>query len=343
VITNTNDPALYSTARFGTFTYTISPPAGSYTVTLKFAEIYWTSPGNRVFNVAINGTTVLSNFDITAAAGAAFKAVDESFPVTTNGGNITIQFTAVTDNPLVNAIQVVPGSGIGVSVSPPSATLNGGQTQQFTATVTGTGNTSVTWSLNPQIGSVDTTGLYMAPSSVSSQQMVTVTATSVADTTQKATATVTLNPPSGSFSARINAGGPLYTDSASQTWSADTGFSGGSAFNHGTLVITNTNDPALYSTARFGTFTYTISPPAGSYTVTLKFAEIYWTSPGNRVFNVAINGTTVLSNFDITAAAGAAFKAVDESFPVTTNGGNITIQFTAVTDNPLVNAIQVVH
>ena len=42
----------------------ISAPAGKYSVTLKFAELYWTAKGGRVFNVAINGTTVLSNFDI---------------------------------------------------------------------------------------------------------------------------------------------------------------------------------------------------------------------------------------------------------------------------------------
>ena len=75
-------------------------------MTLKFAELYWNTTGGRVFNVAINGNRVLSNFDIVAAAGGAFKALDKTFAVTSTGA-ITIQFTTGSaGNPLVNAIQV---------------------------------------------------------------------------------------------------------------------------------------------------------------------------------------------------------------------------------------------
>ena len=85
-----------------------------------------------------------------------------------------------------------------------------------------------------------------------------------------------------------------------------------------TNTITNTPDPTLYKTSRYGaSFSYAISAPAGTYSVTLKFAEPVWSAKGKRVFNVAINGTTVLSKFDIFAAAGAEFKAVDETFSVT--------------------------
>ena len=67
-------------------------PAGSYQVTLKFAETYWTAAGKRVFNVLVNGTTVLTNFDIYAAAGAQNKAIDEVFnDIAPTGGVITIQ------------------------------------------------------------------------------------------------------------------------------------------------------------------------------------------------------------------------------------------------------------
>ncbi len=48
-------------------------------MTLKFAEPVWSAKGKRVFNVTINGTKVLSNFDIFAAAGGEFKAVDKTF------------------------------------------------------------------------------------------------------------------------------------------------------------------------------------------------------------------------------------------------------------------------
>ena len=155
------------------------------------------------------------------------------------------------------------------------------------------------------------------------------------------TATLTVNPAPSFTPVRINSGGPAYTDSLGQRWVADTDYSGGGPYTV-TTTITNTADPTLYKTSRFGSsFSYAIPAPAGTYSVTLKFAELYWTSAGKRVFNVTINGTKVLSSFDIYKAAGAAFKAVDETFIVTSTG-TITFQFTpGSAGNPLVNAIQV--
>lgn len=77
-----------------------------------------------------------------------------------------------------------------------------GQTQQFSATVTNTANTAVTWSLgagagssNTNLGTISETGLYIAPASIAAQQTVIVTAKSVADPTKSGTAIVTLVPP----------------------------------------------------------------------------------------------------------------------------------------------------
>jgi len=102
----------------------------------------------------------------------------------------------------------------------------------------------------------------------------------------------------------VNAGGPSYTDIQTQVWSADKNFSGGSTATT-THSIANTTDPILYQTERYGNFTYQFTVPNGTYNVVLKFAECYWTSVGRRIFNVSINGTPVLTNFDIIAAVGA--------------------------------------
>ena len=140
---------------------------------------------------------------------------------------------------------------------------------------------------------------------------------------------------------RIHSGGAAYTDSLGQPWAADAGFSGGFT-GWTTAPIANTNDPTLYQTERFGVFSYSFAVPAGNYAVTLKFVEPYWTLPGQRVFGVAINGTTVLSNFDILAQAGGANIALDESFTVNASAGNITIQFLqGSTDQPTASAIQI--
>ena len=116
---------------------------------LKFAEFWWTSAGQRIFNVAINGQTVLSNFDIFAAAGGGLIAVDKAFAVTATSV-ITIQFTTVVDAASINAIEILPASPPAtVSLAPATATLSASQSQPFTATVTNATNTAVTWALSP--------------------------------------------------------------------------------------------------------------------------------------------------------------------------------------------------
>src|SRR3954454_15836021 len=61
--------------------------------------------------------------------------------------------------------------GVGVSVSPASAMVTTAQSKQFTATLSGTTNQAVTWSVNGigggngGVGYVNTSGLYSAPSS----------------------------------------------------------------------------------------------------------------------------------------------------------------------------------
>jgi hypothetical protein len=87
-----------------------------------------------------------------------------------------------------------PASAISVSVSPTTATVVSGGTQQFSAQVTNTSNTAVTWSATS--GNVSSSGLFSAPT-VTATKTVTVTATSVADNTKSASATVTVNATAG--------------------------------------------------------------------------------------------------------------------------------------------------
>jgi len=98
---------------------TVGKPAGrmaswrstgtEYTVRLHFAELYWSYSGMRKFNVVINGTTVLSSFDIFATAGGAYKAVVRGFMATANSsGQIVINFQKVTDNATIEGIEILP-------------------------------------------------------------------------------------------------------------------------------------------------------------------------------------------------------------------------------------------
>jgi hypothetical protein len=108
------------------------------------------------------------------------------------------------------------GSGISVSVSPGSKTLFPTQTQQFTAAVSGTTNTAVTWSASGG-GTIDTNGNYTAPASISQDTQATVTATSQADLTKTGIAAVTLKAPTpaGNYTIHVTAtsgsGSSLFT------------------------------------------------------------------------------------------------------------------------------------
>ena len=78
---------------------------------------------------------------------------------------------------------------VSVSISPSSVNLPASGTQQFTATVTGASDTTVTWMIQEGAvgGSISGAGLYAAPAVVGVYHVI---ATSNADNTQSATATV---------------------------------------------------------------------------------------------------------------------------------------------------------
>jgi hypothetical protein len=142
---------------------------------------------------------------------------------------------------------------------------------------------------------------------------------------------------------RVNAGGGAYKDSQGIQWSADNGFlQPGASWT--TSSVSNTADPGLYQTEHYstsGTLTYEFAVPNGSYTVVLKFAEIYYTAAGRRVFDVAINGRTLYPRLDIFTAAGGANIAFDLQYPVTVSDGRISINLAAVTAFPKINAIAI--
>jgi hypothetical protein len=68
-----------------------------------------------------------------------------------------------------------------------------GEQMQFTASVLNDPNTGVIWSTSGP-GTLTSTGLYAAPSFVTAKVIVTIKATSIADTTKSASATITLTP-----------------------------------------------------------------------------------------------------------------------------------------------------
>jgi len=100
-----------------------------------------------------------------------------------------------------------PAPMVAVSISPASASLLTGQSTTFTATVTGSANKSVTWAVNgatggnSTVGTVSAAGLYTAPDAPPSPNVVTVSATSMADSRASASASITISNPAPTLSA----------------------------------------------------------------------------------------------------------------------------------------------
>ena len=92
---------------------------------------------------------------------------------------------------------------VAVSLAPGSASVLTGATQQFTATVTGSANTAVTWAVQEGStgGTVNSSGLYTAPTAAGIYHVV---AKSVADISKTATATVTVTPSPATVSYTTN-------------------------------------------------------------------------------------------------------------------------------------------
>jgi hypothetical protein len=146
---------------------------------------------------------------------------------------------------------------------------------------------------------------------------------------------------------RVKCGGPAYTDSKGQAWSADKDFNGGLVSAVGGPV-SGTTDPALFQDGRMpgdgGPLVYSFPVANGSYHANLYFAELYNSDSfvGGRVFNVKVEGTTVLQNFDIFKAAGAnkaLVKGVD--FAVTDGAATIELDNIPGHDRGKIAAIEI--
>ena len=200
-----------------------------------------------------------------------------------------------------------PAAAVIISVSPTTATVASGGTEQFSAQVTNTSNTAVTWSATS--GTVSTTGLFTAPT-VTATKTVTVTATSVADTTKSASATVAVNVAAGILTLNptsINFGSVTVGQTSPVLFSTLT--------NTGNASLTITND--AISTGDFnwgdeGTCNYGTLAPGASCKYSAKFAP---TATGTRtgtitIYSTASNSTVTLPLSGIgTAATSATLSA----------------------------------
>lgn len=163
-------------------------------------------------------------------------------------------------------------------------------------------------------------------------------------------------PPPATPIVSINCGGPDYVDAEGVTWMADQYYDVGGGWTnvHLDSVAGAEEDELYFSEHVWGQqwggygFTYNIPVPNGQYEVLLKFAEIWFQATGgstgggvgSRIFDVQLEGETVLDDYDIFADVGT-MRAIDHSFHTTVSDGVMEIAFIAEHHNAKVSAIQI--
>ncbi|XP_054714248.1 malectin-A-like [Uloborus diversus] len=162
----------------------------------------------------------------------------------------------------------------------------------------------------------------------------------------------------------INAGGESHVDSHGIHYRRDPLHGRiGTASDYGKQLIISRvpkTDQILYQTERYHMATFGYEIPVnrdGHYVLVLKFCEVYFASPGMKVFDVTLNGVhTVVSDLDIFAKVGKGV-AHDEYIPFAVTGnklvvneeesehdGKIRVEFIkGYRDNPKINAIYVIR
>src|SRR5271157_269297 len=177
------------------------------TVTVSPASVSLFTKGQQQFTASVSGThigTVVWSMSGTGCSGLACGSISASGLYTApasvpSNPVVTVSATSIFDGTRGTAtVTILSARNISVSISPTYATIAVNGQQQFTATVTGTSNLAVNWSVSGigcvgfSCGTVSSAGLYTAPATVPVFAIATVTATSVADPTKSASATVVI-------------------------------------------------------------------------------------------------------------------------------------------------------
>jgi chitinase len=352
-IAGTSDPSLYqSYDLFNNWSgYKFDIANGTYQVTLKMVEDWANAAGQRKFDVRIEGTTVLTGFDIFASCGA-FTACDRTFSATVSDGQLNVQFNmnGGANYATVSAIQVTGGSGGGGVTTPPSAPSG--------LEVTGTSSSSVSLSWNASTDNVGVTGYQVLRGStvVSTVSGTTFTDTGLTASTSYAY-TVKARDAAGNVSAASNQvtattqsdGGSDTTppsapsgltvtgtsaSSASLSWNASTdnvGVTGYQVLRAGTVVATATGttftDTGLAAST---SYSYTVKAQDAAGNVSAASNQVTATTQagggggGKRLVGYFVEWGVYARNYNVknivTSGSASKLTAIEYAFGNVTNG-----------------------
>ncbi|NKE70067.1 TolB family protein [Candidatus Manganitrophus noduliformans] len=200
VATSQADPSRQETATVTVVDLSVPPPL-SIRITPEAAQI--------ATNQSLHLTVTVGGFDSNVvweieggAAGGSLMPEQGGALYTAPGVEGTFHIVVFPEaDPSVRAVAAItvvtappPPPGIAVRIIPEAISIETGETFRFQASVTGTADASVSWTVQqgPLGGSIDTAGAYTAPDRPGSYDVI---ATSRADPSKSARATITVTAP----------------------------------------------------------------------------------------------------------------------------------------------------
>ncbi|MBZ5729371.1 MAG: Ig-like domain-containing protein, partial [Acidobacteriia bacterium] len=301
-------------AWFTTATVVLHPPVS---LSLAPVSVNLTSAQTRQFTATLTndaGTGVTWSLSpVGKGSISATGLYTAPADIYTPGQTVILTATAVDGHIATATIALVPAAM--VSVTPTTATLGPSEMQQFTARVTGAWNTGVTWSINPAgMGTITSAGVYTAPSSITANTNVTITATSVANPDATASAALTLSPASPSVSVAVTPSTAALTNGQTQQFAATVAGAGNTAVTWSVI-------PTVGSISASGLYTAPASI-AAPQTITVQAASA--ASPANFATGAIMLSPAVKNNYSYRRAIVIDHTKVPNtdqaSFPVLISG-----------------------
>ncbi len=350
--------------------------AGEFVEVRLYLHSGWdgaSSAGQRKFDVTIDGVVKLNDYDIVADVGHRVGTM-KSFVIASDG-NIDIDFfhlSPAVQNPLVNAIEILtteaepPPPNSAPQCTDGSASVVSGETLNGSVDCVDDDADALTHTVVDDVdhGSLaldpDGSFSYIPAAGYLGPDSFTFLADDGTDPSNVATYSLTVQPPPGTILYRVNAGGPVVTAiDDGPDWEVDTlatpsGLhnAGGSVSDHGAVPIIDTSvapttPAAIFSHERWDgaaapEMAWDFPVPAGTEVeVRIFFRNGYagTSTNGTRVFDVLIDGANVLDDYDIVADVGHNVGTM-KSFSITSDG-TVDIDFGHETENPLLNAIEI--
>ncbi|MGI9647894.1 MAG: malectin domain-containing carbohydrate-binding protein, partial [Acidimicrobiia bacterium] len=371
---------VFESYRFGQQAWDFPVTPGAYRVNLYFAETFsgTQSTGARIFDVAIEGEPVLTNFDIFANAGAN-NGIVRTFDIVSDA-NLDIDLTALVNSPAIQGIEIIPTPAWKALGSSPSEVTFGsiavGDTARRAVTVVHLGEpgtaavdlekATVVGANSNQFGFVSgAAARTLQPGQVSKISIDYVpTEAGVVD----ARLSIPYSGPNGPLEVdliaaaddvilyRLNTGGEAIVGQFS--WGPDEPFLVTNPAVTGEISLfqsINTSDQslpagtplAMIRTERFGPsfepLSYDLPVPNGPYEVRLYFVEPVHNSAGVRVFDVKLEGGLAINDLDIYAQAGRD-KAIMIPLQTNVTGGVLDIDLVPIAGKnlPAIHGIEVI-